>query len=428
MHFVVAEFPRVRGNVGLSASVNEPLATPQGQLQCTLPNTFGRGELLEFDLQYALSGGVSGLGAINPFGVSTTNTGSVARFISFSKPFAHNFRGLGNSEEPNVGDVVRGCNASLSLFHTDQDTPWNRLHVRESGIQANVSFPSIGPLGQLGFTHSLGVSALQRSLLPAHNEPHLDNFTPLAMRELCGKGNKFSILHSLNYSTRSWSLADAILPLKSGFNVGLKQEFSPVSFCGDVSHSKHELVSTLNVGLPLNCSLQLTAATGVLLSQQPQKAVAAQLDLPDHFLLGGPQNLRGFPVGGVGNQKEAKSSDPLSPREVVRCAIGGNAFWFAGAHLFAGIPFAPRALNEHVRLHAFAAVGSNARVDFNEARRKQELQQLVSNYRSSLGAGLAVRVGSVARIELNYVYPVRALPGDVAAPPGIQLGLGIQFW
>ena len=51
VHFVVAEFPRVRGNIGLSASVNEPFATPQ--LQCTLPNTFGRGELLEFNLQYA---------------------------------------------------------------------------------------------------------------------------------------------------------------------------------------------------------------------------------------------------------------------------------------------------------------------------------------------------------------------------------------
>ena len=429
MHFVVAELPRVRGNIGLSASVNEPLATPQGQLQCTLPNTFGRGELLEFDLQYALSGGVSGLGAINPFGTSTANTGSVARYVTFSKPFALNFRGLGNSGVRNVGDVLRGCNASVSLFHTDQDTPWNRLHVRESGLQASVAFPSVGPLGLLGLTHSLGVSALQRNLLPAHNDPHLDTFTPLSMREMCGKGNKFALLHSINYATRSWSMANAILPLKSGFNVSFKQEFAPTLLGGDISHSKHELVSTLNVGLPLNCSLQLTAAAGILLSQQPTpKEVTPQLDLPDHFLLGGPQNLRGFRVGGAGNQKEARSSDPLNPRDIVNCAIGGNAFWFAGAHLFAGIPFAPRALHEHLRMHAFATVGSNSRVDLDASRRKQELCQLLTSYRTSLGAGLALRVGSVARIELNYVYPLRAMPGDVAAPPGVQLGLGVQFW
>lgn len=44
----------------------------------------------------------------------------------------------------------------------------------------------------------------------------------------------------------------------------------------------------------------------------------------------------------------------------------------------------------------------------------------------SVGAGVVVRLGRGARLELNYAVPLRAQPHDVHAP-GIQFGVGANF-
>ena len=46
--------------------------------------------------------------------------------------------------------------------------------------------------------------------------------------------------------------------------------------------------------------------------------------------------------------------------------------------------------------------------------------------RVSCGAGVCVRLGRAARLELNYAVPLRALPHDVSAA-GLQFGVGANF-
>jgi outer membrane protein insertion porin family len=56
----------------------------------------------------------------------------------------------------------------------------------------------------------------------------------------------------------------------------------------------------------------------------------------------------------------------------------------------------------------------------------QSFQQLLSNFRAAYGVGLAMRLGQVARIELNYCWPLMFSKGDRLAR-GVQFGLGIDF-
>lgn len=46
--------------------------------------------------------------------------------------------------------------------------------------------------------------------------------------------------------------------------------------------------------------------------------------------------------------------------------------------------------------------------------------------RLACGAGVALRLGGVARVELNYCVPLKARQGDVTAQ-GIQFGIAAHF-
>ena len=73
----------------------------------------------------------------------------------------------------------------------------------------------------------------------------------------------------------------------------------------------------------------------------------------------------------------------------------------------------------------------------------RDLEQVTQDFRLSYGLGLAVKLGGVARIELNYCLPVKvtgtsicwflkfyntfqASRGDKPAP-GLQFGVGVHF-
>jgi outer membrane protein insertion porin family len=48
--------------------------------------------------------------------------------------------------------------------------------------------------------------------------------------------------------------------------------------------------------------------------------------IADHFFLGGPLNVRGFEMRGLGPSSEGN-------------AIGGQMYWAAGLHLYTPLPF-----------------------------------------------------------------------------------------
>ena len=56
----------------------------------------------------------------------------------------------------------------------------------------------------------------------------------------------------------------------------------------------------------------------------------------------------------------------------------------------------------------------------------QNLDDAVRNFRISYGIGIVMSLGGIARIEMNYCYPLRAPKGDKIAP-GLQVGVGMDF-
>ena len=54
-----------------------------------------------------------------------------------------------------------------------------------------------------------------------------------------------------------------------------------------------------------------------------------------------------------------------------------------------------------------------------------ELRELLQGSRLSYGAGLALNVASIARVELNYCWLLYAKRGD-RVQPGVQFGIAAE--
>jgi outer membrane protein insertion porin family len=70
------------------------------------------------------------------------------------------------------------------------------------------------------------------------------------------------------------------------------------------------------------CSLQGSFNAGVLKRTDPE---AKNVTIADKFFLGGPLNLRGFEMRGVGAESDGNS-------------LGGTAYWATGLHLYTPLP------------------------------------------------------------------------------------------
>ena len=115
------------------------------------------------------------------------------------------------------------------------------------------------------------------------------------------------------------------------------------------------------------------------------------------YLSGGPLNVRGFDTRGIGPSSEGSS-------------LGGSLFWSSGLHLYAPLPFRPemRGFADNFKTHMFLTAGNlgNFRLSGDMGR---NLEHVTQDFRLSYGLGLAVKLGGVARIELNYCVPVKVL-------------------
>ena len=56
----------------------------------------------------------------------------------------------------------------------------------------------------------------------------------------------------------------------------------------------------------------------------------------------------------------------------------------------------------------------------------QNVDEAIRNFRMSYGLGIVMSLGGIARVELNYCYPLRAQRSDKIAP-GLQVGVGLDF-
>ena len=81
------------------------------------------------------------------------------------------------------------------------------------------------------------------------------------------------------------------------------------------------------------------------------------------------------------------------------------------------------------RMHTFLNAGnlmSDYQFDVSSKSLQANIDEAVQDFRLTYGLGLAFKLGGIARIELNYVVPLRTQKGDKPAP-GLQFGVGVDF-
>ncbi|KAH9373476.1 hypothetical protein HPB48_009521 [Haemaphysalis longicornis] len=125
------------------------------------------------------------------------------------------------------------------------------------------------------------------------------------------------------------------------------------------------------------------------------------------------QELAGL-GGDVGFVKHEAEFQLNVPNSKGYChSLGGEAYWASGLHLYTPLPFRPGegGLGDYFRTHVFATAGNVDDFKFTNDM-QQNLELAMRNLRWSVGAGIVLSIGHIARFELNYCLPMKAKSGD----------------
>jgi len=349
----VQELKRVVG------SVNTMVGNNEGSLLTgiKMPNLFGRGERLQGDYTY----GTKKSSSFN---------------ISLAKPL----RGKMKST------------ITANVFQSTGEFPASGFKNISRGLLADLSFMSAPQV-----VHNLQWEAVGRNL------SCMNRSCAFAVREHSGHTLKSALKHVLSVDRRD----NPIFP-SQGTLFRLNQEFAGLG--GNIGFFKNELELQANLPIIEDVSVQGSFNAGILKDFKNDKT----FNISDHFFLGGPNNIRGFDINGVGPHSDGSS-------------LGGTMYWAGGLHLYTPLPFRPGkgGLGDLFRTHVFVT-GGNIGNFWLTGNVQRDVEALTRDFRLSYGLGLAVKLGGVARIELNYCLPVKAARGDKAAP-GLQLGVGVNF-
>lgn len=208
---------------------------------------------------------------------------------------------------------------------------------------------------------------------------------------------------------------------------------------GDVSFAKSEidLAGALPIPLPGTAARQTGISVGAgfrmgvlypLASGFGFGGPAQPSRINDRFQLGGPTDVRGFKLGGLG------------PHDGID-AVGGDVFAAGGVNVLLPLPRAgptsPLRLQLFAnggRLVALKNKGKAKETGGGRAMDSRTVMNGVSSALAELGNGLpstAVGIGlvyahPVARFELNFSLPLVLRRGEEARK-GLQVGVGISF-
>ncbi|KAG9334959.1 hypothetical protein JZ751_006282 [Albula glossodonta] len=267
----------------------------------------------------------------------------------------------------------------------------NSLRETDRGISTEFNFPvwrSNHTLKWEGVWRELGCLARTASF---------------AVREESGHSLKSSLSHSMVIDTRN----SAILP-KKGALLKINQELAGYTG-GDTSFLKEDFEIQFNRRLFWDSVLSASLWGGMILPIGDKPSCIA-----DRFYLGGPTSVRGFSMYSIGPQSEGDY-------------LGGEAYWAGGLHLYTPLPFRPGrgGFGDLFRTHFFLNAGNLCNLNYGEGPRAH-LQKLAECIRWSYGAGIVLRLGNIARLELNYCVPMGVQSGDRICD-GVQFGAGIRF-
>ncbi|XP_018012367.1 sorting and assembly machinery component 50 homolog A [Hyalella azteca] len=283
-----------------------------------------------------------------------------------------------------------------SVHQSSLEAGWSGYKLLERGAALGVTFNTTPTT-----SHELTAEAAWRHL------SCLSKTTAFGVREHSGHTLKTSIRYCVSVDTRD----QHIFPTRGHL---LRAQTEAAGYGGNVGFSKSELQLQANQALAGELSFDVVSAgelpfdvvTQVSLSLGHLAPLGSKgFTIADRFFMGGPTTFRGFQMGGVGPHSD-------------KCALGAQSYWLGSAHAYAPLPLLPRgSFVDRFRLHAWASAGTLADPAAGGADAAANLAA-----RMSLGAGVAVNVGGVARVELNYCVPVRHRPWD-KTQPGLQLGI-----
>lgn len=319
---------------------------------------------------------------------------------------------------------------ALEVLSSATDRPWasHEQVLRSATLRYAFRSPHTAA------SHTLEYSAAWRQLtsLAASASP--------TVRADAGDSFKSSLRHIFHLDRRD----NPQLP-QSGYAVRSVVELAGLGpLGGDVSFSKSEL--ELSAATPLapswlrNTSLGAGLRLGMLYPLDPT-LIAGRGALPsrinDRFTLGGPTDVRGFAMGGLGPHDGAD-------------AVGGDVFAAGSVNLLLPVP--RTAPDSSLRLHLFANGGRLVAMKKQRphSRDAEEKPAAAAGVVEGLDAGTVARgmwgavndlvrgppsiaagVGlvyahPVARFELNFSLPLILRRGEVGTK-GVQVGVGINF-
>uniref|UniRef100_A0A4W3ILQ8 SAMM50 sorting and assembly machinery component n=1 Tax=Callorhinchus milii TaxID=7868 RepID=A0A4W3ILQ8_CALMI len=281
--------------------------------------------------------------------------------------------------KPQIGNFDR--NFSMNFYKVTGQFPWSSIRETDRGVSAEYNIPFWST------QHTLKWEGVWRDL------GCLSRTASFAVREESGHSLKSSISHAMAIDSRN----SAILP-KRGALLKINQELAGYTG-GDVSFLKEDFELQLNKELLWDTVLSASLWGGLLIPIGDKGSSIA-----DRFYLGGPTTVRGFSMYSIGPQSEGDY-------------LGGEAYWAGGLHMYTPLPFRPGqgGFGDLFRTHFFLNAGNLCNLNYGEGPRAH-LQKLAECIRWSYGAGIVLRLGNIARLELNYCIPMGVQSGDRYVP------------
>lgn len=279
-----------------------------------------------------------------------------------------------------------------TVFSTTHDFPWSGFKQNDKGLLFDME------LNQTGTSkHNIQYEAAFRNITCSKQ-------AAFRVREQCGPNLKSALRYIWTIDKRD----SAIFPV-TGSLLRLTTEMAGLG--GDIGFLKNELTVQSNWSPHKFLTFQLGLQSGLLSAISNDMKIS----IADHFFLGGPLNLRGFDMRGCGPHCNGNS-------------VGGEMYWAAALHVYTPLPFRPgrNGFGNLFRLHGFINGGNLSNFTFTYRDLYNENMKIFTeNVRCAVGGGIAMKLGNVARIELNLIAPLLFLRSDVLQQ--FQFGIGVQY-
>ncbi|KAJ5810506.1 SAM50-like protein [Penicillium pulvis] len=275
-------------------------------------------------------------------------------------------------------------------------------------------------LSQSGHRHELGYNGFWRQVTSL-----AENASP-TVRADAGDSVKSSIFHSWVNDQRD----NAMLPSRGYYAKVFNEVAGWGPLKGDVSFWKSEIETQGSIPIPIpgvkgDSGISLTTGfrAGLLYPLGLESNSRPQLSrVNDRFLLGGPTDVRGFRLCGLGPREGPDS-------------LGGDVYAAGSANLLFPLPRV--GAEKPLRLQAFLNGGrllplrtSQKTAPSTSGEVQDAMISTISDLQNglpSISAGVGIVYAlPVARFELNFSLPLVLRKGEEGRK-GLQLGIGINF-